>query len=148
VATLLDTSALVVLLRRHTPAGTENIREATSSVMRNQAAVLSAITVTELMTGARDEAGAARLRKLLDHLPVVRADQEVADRAGRMGREARAAGRTLPIADLLIAATALYLDVALLTCDSDFKRGLTLAEEGGPKSAWSGFRLHPASVLS
>lgn len=148
MATLLDTSALVVLLRRHPPGGTENIREATSSVLRNQAAVLSTITVTELMTGARDDTGAARLRKLLDHLPVVGADREVADRAGRMGREARAAGRTVPIADLLIAATALYLDVALLTCDSDFKRGLSLAEDGGAASAWSGFRLHPASVLN
>jgi len=37
---------------------------------------------------------------------------------------------------------------ALPTCDSNFKPGLVLAQEGGPKTGWSGLRLHPASVLS
>ena len=62
-------------------------------------------------------------------------------------RTGRGAGpRTIPLPDLLIAATAVWLDVPLLTCDSDFARGRALASEAEP-GLWSSLRRHPASVV-
>ena len=119
---------------------------AAAAELRARSAVLSAVTVAELVVGARDDQAQARLRDLLDLVPVVAVDREIADRAGRMGRRARAAGATLPLADLLIAATARWLDVPLLTCDSDFRRGRDLALAAAPSDSWHGFRMHPASL--
>lgn len=46
-----------------------------------------------------------------------------------------------------MAATAVFLDILLLTCDSDFGRGVELASDPDPASPWSRFGLHPASVV-
>jgi predicted nucleic acid-binding protein len=70
------------------------------------------------------------------------ASRDIAVRAGRMGAVARARGALVPVPDLLIAATAITLDIPLLTCDSDFGRGSGL---GGRAGDWARLRLHPAS---
>lgn len=62
-----------------------------------------------------------------------------------MGRSVRARGETLPLPDLLIAATAAWIGVPLLTCDSDFRRGRELALAASPDDPWHGFELHPAA---
>jgi hypothetical protein len=61
----------------------------------------------------------------------------------------------IPLADLLIAATAVHLDIPLLTCDHDFARGRRLAArdrrhrtKGGGGVLWQRLELHPASVPS
>lgn len=147
MATLVDTSALVVLLRRSPPQGTEGVAVALQAELRARGAVVSAVTLAELVVGARDSAAEARVLELLHRLPVVVAAREVAERAGRMGRSARARGATLPLPDLLIAATAAWLGVPLLTCDSDFGRGRDLASAATLGDPWHGFALHPASVV-
>jgi predicted nucleic acid-binding protein len=146
VPSLVDTSALVVLLRKMPPPGTEGVAIAAAAEIRARTAVVSAVTVAELVVGARDAAAEARVMDLLERLPVVGADREIAESAGRMGREARVAGATLPLPDLLIAATARWLGVPLLTCDSDFGRARDLALVAPRSGPWHGFRLHPASV--
>ncbi len=148
VATLLDTSALVVLLRRSPPAGRLAVAEAAAAELRSSRGLISAVTVTELLVGARDSAAETRLLEFLTRLPVVASGREIADAAGRMGRQARNLGAILPLPDLLIAATARWLDVPLLTCDADFARGQRLAERSGSNNAWRGFRLHPSSVIA
>jgi len=115
--------------------------------LRARGAIVSAVTLAELVVGARDAAAEARVLALLKRLPVVATDWEVAERAGRMGRRARARGMTLPLADLLIAATAQWIGVPLLTCDPDFGRGRDLASGAPPHDPWRGFELHPASVV-
>ena len=145
MASLVDTSALVVLLRRRPPPGTAEVGAAAAGELRAQSAIVSAVTVAELVIGARDARAEATILDFLGHVPVVAADREVAGLAGRMGRGARAAGATLPLPDLLIAATAQWLGVPLLTCDSDFARAVMLAERAGPTDPWRGFELHPAS---
>ena len=63
---------------------------------------------------------------------------------GQRARTRTAAGATIPLPDLLIAATAVWLDVPLLTCDSDFARGLELGSEVDAEG-WGSLRLHPSS---
>jgi predicted nucleic acid-binding protein len=142
VATLLDTSALVVLIRRHRPAGLDGVADAARGELEAGRALVSAVTAAELLVGARG-GGAVALERLLDHLPVVDVGREVAVLAGRMGAAARATGATIPLPDLLIAGTAAWLDVPLLTCDSDFFRGVELGGEG--HATWLSVRLHAAS---
>jgi len=147
VPSLLDTSALVALLRRSPPPGAGAVAAAAASEIRSRAAVLSAVTVVELVVGARDAAAESTILELVGRLPVVAAEREIAEIAGRMGRRARASGATVPVPDLLIAATARWLGIPLLTCDSDFARGRDLARGSGPGDPWSGFTLHAASFL-
>jgi predicted nucleic acid-binding protein len=144
VATLLDTSALVVLIRCTRPAGLGPVAEAARDVLEAGRALVSVVTAVELPVGARDGQAAERINRLLKHLPVVEADREIALLAGQMGATARSAGRTIPVPDLLIAATAVWLDVPLLAADSDFFRGAELgSDDDGGK--WASLRLDPSS---
>jgi predicted nucleic acid-binding protein len=147
VGVLVDTSALVVFLRRRPPPDRRAVGEAAAAEIAARRALVSSVTMIELLVGARDASGEERLLQLLERLPVVHVDRDVAEIAGRMGRFARAAGSTLPLADLQIAATALYLDVPVLTCDSDFGRGVELASRRHRANPWRGFRIHPGSVV-
>jgi predicted nucleic acid-binding protein len=154
MATLLDTSALALFIRRTRPATLEVVARATREELEAGRVLVSAVTAVELLVGARGERGSHRLVALLEALPVVVADREVSMHAGHMGAHARAHGATIPVPDLLIAATAVWLDVPLLTCDSDFVRGRQTGiarkarssreDDGG--SLWSRLRLHPASA--
>lgn len=144
MATILDTSALVVFIRRSRPPALEPVADAARGELEAGQALLSAVTAAELLVGSRGETATGPLLELLARLPVVDAGREVARVAGLMGAAARQAGATIPLPDLLIAATAVWLDVPLLTCDSDFRRGV---DAGGDSSlgGWSRLRLHHAS---
>jgi predicted nucleic acid-binding protein len=125
----------------------EAIAAATAARLRAGTALISVVTVTELMVGARDRAAEAGLTELIGRLPAVAVDRDIAERAGRMGRVARARGMTLPLPDLAIAATAAHLGVPLLTCDADFARGAALARNARRTEAWHGFELDAASIV-
>jgi predicted nucleic acid-binding protein len=144
MATVLDTSALVVLMRRNRPPELEPVAEAARGELEAGRALLSAVTAAELLVGSREEAGTGPLTELVARLPVVDTGREVAQFAGRMGSAARQAGAIIPLPDLLIAATAVWLEVPLLTCDSDFRRGTGL-DDGPEPGLWSKLRLHAAS---
>jgi predicted nucleic acid-binding protein len=148
MATLLDTSALVVLLRRRPPEGKEVVAATARARLGEGSAIVSSLTVAELLVGARDRSAEGKVMELLGRLPVVALDREVGELAGRMGRAARAAGATLPLPDLAIAATASWLGVPLLTADRDFARGEELARKARARDPWHGFELDPGSVVS
>ncbi|MEX0893716.1 MAG: PIN domain-containing protein [Gemmatimonadota bacterium] len=143
MAILLDTSALIVLLRRAAPARTRVVAGAARQALEEGRALISAVSAAELFVGARGAPGEAHVRRLTAVLPVIAADRDIAAEAGSMGAYARARGARIPLPDLLIAATALALELPLLTCDADFHRGLEL---GGPR--WGRLRLHEASVVT
>ena len=86
---------------------------------------ISAITVLELAHGIiradtpRRRAGRQRfLDDLLAGLPVHPVTVPIALRAGRIEGELQAAGTRVPLADLLIGATALELDYSVMTSNS------------------------------
>jgi predicted nucleic acid-binding protein len=142
VATVVDTSALVVFLRRGHAAELSGVATAARGELEAGRALLSVVTAAELLVGAQDGRALEGLSRLLDRVPVVGADREIGQIGGRLGAVARWNGQTVPLPDLLIAATAIWLDVPLLTCDSDFGRGRALPDPG----PWAKLRLHPASV--
>ena len=74
----------------------------------------SALTVAEIFQGIRpgEESGT---RALFDGLVVLPIDREIAERAGTIVADLRRTGRTLGLADAVIAATCIEHGMALVT---------------------------------
>ena len=106
---LVDTSVLIDYLRGHGPA---------ARVLEQERAVeplhASEITRLEVLSGVRpaEEPATRRLLSTM-HWHVV--DEQVAERAGELGRRWLPSHRGMDAADLAIAATAALLNARLLT---------------------------------
>jgi len=150
VAVLLDTTAAVLLLRRKPPQEARPLLDAALGAIAGGTALLPAVAAAELLLGERRPEGAGRLRTALSHLPVVVLPAEAAAEAGSMGGFLASVGASVPLPDLLIAATALWLGVPLLTWDSDFPRSVAVARGSDSRhpgaEPWRALRLHPASI--
>lgn len=106
----LTVAELLVAVRKLTPA--DNVG-------------LTAIGMTELIHGVyrAETADRAKQRRryleaLLTRLPVFDYTLRIAELAGRIDGEQTALGNIIPFPDLLIGATALSLDFALLTANT------------------------------
>ncbi len=113
-------------------------------------ALLPAVAVAELITGESTIEGAAELSRKLSLVPSVLLSEEAAASAGSMGAFLRAAGRPIPFPDLLIAATALWIDVLLLAWDGDYAGSIETARKSASShpgaELWGQLQLHPASL--
>jgi predicted nucleic acid-binding protein len=149
VAALFDTTAAVLLLRRRPPEECIGLIEAAHAEITAGTALLPAVGVAELMVGEREPRRARALASALSLIPAVILPPEAAADAGSMGAFLGEEGASVPFPDLLIAATAVWLEVPLLTWDSDFSRsrGLALASRSRHRGAdaWRRLLLHPAS---
>lgn len=106
---VVDTSVLIDVLRGE-PAAVDLLR----SLIRAGQVHGSEITRLEVLSGMR-ESERAGTRALLDILIWHEVDQEIAEMAGELGRTWLPSHRGIDSADLCIAATAIWLDVPLLT---------------------------------
>lgn len=109
MSALVDTSVLVDYLRDHAPAV-----ELLETTRRRGHLHASEITRLELLAGMRaaEEQGTRRLLSTLDWHPV---SEDVAERAGELGRRWLPSHGGIDAADLAIAATALAGGHELLT---------------------------------
>ena len=110
---LLDTSVVIDFLRNR-----ENTVRIVSSWQDRGFMGVSVLTVCELYQGIRQEEE-EHTGMFLEGLAVIELDRRVALDAGMMLYQLRREGRSAPIIDGLIAATALALDVPLITNDAD-----------------------------
>jgi predicted nucleic acid-binding protein len=130
VGTLIDASVLIAIER-----GDLNLAAARAD--DDEELAIAAITASELLHGVHRLRGAvARTRAerfvehLLDAIPVIPFDLDVARIHARIDAELSAAGAAVGDADLMIAATAVWLDYRIATRDlRSFPRikGLTVA---------------------
>ena len=109
MAALVDTSVLIDYLRGHQGAG--DLLEAERAAGALHA---SEMTRLELLVGMRP-AEEEQTRLLLSTLRWQPVDGQVAERAGELGRVWLPSYRGMDGSDLAIAATAILLDVRLLT---------------------------------
>jgi predicted nucleic acid-binding protein len=113
---LVDTSVLSLLLKRDTRA------QAYTPHLAGKVGVISFITLAEMYRWPEDRDWGPRRRaeltRLLAPLGVVFPDDGLCRRWALMIAVAKRVGRPLPIADSWIAATALHLDLPLLTHNS------------------------------
>jgi predicted nucleic acid-binding protein len=149
VAALFDTTVGILLLRRKEPPETLPLLRAAKSEIERGSALLPAMAVTELVLGERDPAGSERLSSALAKIPTAVLPAEAARDAGAMGSFLRAEGAPIPVPDLLIAATAVWLGLPLLTWDGDYARSRerAVASRSPHRGAelWKALVLHSAS---
>jgi len=107
---LADTDVLIDALRGHEPA-----RGRVAEALDLGALATTSITVFELTSGARSDKQAAAIDDLLAAMPRLPFDDEAARAAAAARRELEAAGRTIGMADYLIAGIALSRSLPLLT---------------------------------
>lgn len=149
MAALFDTTVGVLLLRRKPPEDASELLRAARAEVASGSAFFPAVAVAELVIGEGSRDGTARLRSMLARLPTAVLPAGAAGDAGAMGSFLRVEGAPIPFSDLLIAATALWLEVPLLTWDGDYARAVKAALR--PRSEHPGaellrrLRLHPAS---
>jgi len=118
---LLDTGLLIRHLR-----GKKAVVHLLRGLGARSRLSISAITRTEIRAGMRLPEDRTT-RRLLARLETITLDQTIADRAGDLLRHARGQGRTLYLADAIIAATAAQRGLTLVTLNpSDFE-GLGLS---------------------
>jgi tRNA(fMet)-specific endonuclease VapC len=117
---ILDSSIVIAAERRgDTVAG---LLKQIAASFGDQEAALSSIGLTELIHGIhRAIAPDVRQRRehfigdLLAEIPVYPFTRDTAILAGKLDAEQQARGNVIPFPDLLIGATALWLDYQLLT---------------------------------
>ena len=115
-AYLLDTGILIRHLR-----GRKAVVLMLRALGSRDILAISAVTRAEVRAGVRQEEDQAT-RRLLARLKTVPVDAETADLAGDLILRARRQGRTLHLANALIAATALQQRTSLITLNkSDFE---------------------------
>jgi predicted nucleic acid-binding protein len=116
VGTLIDTSVIVAIER--------GLLDPAILAETDEPVALAAITASELLHGVHRLKGAvARTRaerfveRVLDTVPVVSFDLDVARIHARLDAELAAAGTPVGDGDLMIAATAVWLDYRVATRD-------------------------------
>jgi predicted nucleic acid-binding protein len=113
---LLDTGILL----RHLRGRKAVVRLMRGLGSKNRLSI-SVITRAEVGAGIRYDEDRAT-RRLLSRLDTLSADQRTADLAGDLIRRIRSQGRTLHLADALIAATAIQHNLTLVTLNrGDFE---------------------------
>jgi tRNA(fMet)-specific endonuclease VapC len=125
---ILDTDILIRSERRREKPS--DMLRAVREVLGDGAAALSAVSAVELTHGiarAKDDATRERRQAFADTLyrvmPVFPVSLEVAELAGRIEGEEAARGNVIPIADLMIGATALFLGFSVCTLNvKDFQK--------------------------
>jgi tRNA(fMet)-specific endonuclease VapC len=136
---VIDTSALVAVDRASSRDATDSgLLTPLLSSIGDEPAAIPAIVYAELLVGvelADSALRAARRRKRIDALAarvmVVEFDTEIAQVWARLFAAMNRAGRAIPANDLAVAATALFLDYAVLVAPEDEKHfrsveGLTI----------------------
>jgi len=122
--TVLDTSALIDFLVDGPLA------KRVEHLLAEGSAAVSAISVYELLAGVTSKKHQRERRDLLTLVRVIEVDGETAIRAAGLFTALRQTGLTVDNEDLLVAATALRAEAALLTANTghfDRISGLLLA---------------------
>ncbi len=106
---LLDTGPLIYLLR-----GRQETRQYLDRIRHEGDLSISVLTRAEILHGMKDHER-ERTLKVLDGIPALVVDIPIADLAGELMRRCQQQGISLELSDAVIAATALYNDLVLVT---------------------------------
>lgn len=115
--TLIDTSAWVEQLRA---TGDAAVRARVEALLQTGRAAWCAVVRLELWAGVGNEKERATLRAYAQELPELLIDDEVWDEACELASRCRAAGKSAPASDLLIAACARHHQIPVETADAHF----------------------------
>ena len=118
MGTLVDTSVLIAVLRAELDLRKAVAADATEPV------AIATISASEMLHGPHRMTNAVararverQIEQLLTHFSIVDVDLEIARLHARLGADLAAKGTPVGAHDLIIAATALWLDYRLATRD-------------------------------
>jgi len=114
---LVDTSAWVQQMR---PRGDPTVRARVEELLRFGEAAWCAMVRLELWNGINNEAERKRLKEYEAVIPDLPITNHVWEEAFRLASRYRAAGKTIPATDVLIAACARVHGVQIEHRDADF----------------------------
>lgn len=120
---LVDTSSWIHSLR---PNGDVAVRARLASLVQAGGAVWCPVVRLELWAGARGATEKRIITQMEQTIPELEISAEVWALACELSRKARAAGQTLPVPDLLIAACARHHGVGIEHADAHFDFLITL----------------------
>lgn len=115
---LVDTSAWVQQMR---PSGDAAVRSRVEELLRTGQAAWCAMVRLELWNGINNDAERERMRAYEAVIPDLPMTNDVWEAAFRLASRCRAAGRTVPASDVLIAACARAHGISIEHRDSDFE---------------------------
>jgi tRNA(fMet)-specific endonuclease VapC len=123
---LADSDVLIDYLE-----GVQPVRDFIGPHLADDSLFTTAITAFELLSGARGGRRGDRVRSLVANVPVLPLDRESAERAAMLRQELESEGRSIGMADSLIAGIALTHSLPLFTRNrKHFSRvaGITLVD--------------------
>jgi predicted nucleic acid-binding protein len=121
---LVDTSAWVEYLR----AGNSDVAENVEALVLSDEAGWCDMVMLELWNGARGQEEKRKLAELSAAAPRLETTVEVWELAHRLAARCRDKGKTVPAADILVAACAVYHEVDLEHKDGHIEIILRLAK--------------------
>ena len=109
VKTIVDTSAIIAYLRKESPG------EIVVGLLKQEAIIVPAVCIFELLAGVKSERHIQQRRQLLDLSEIAKIDREISEKAAELFTVLRSKGITIDNEDLLIAASAISHNFPLLT---------------------------------
>ncbi len=107
--TIVDTSALIAYLRKEPPG------EIVFRLLEEEAVIIPAVCIFELLAGVRSTKHLEQRCQLLDLTEIAEIDREISEKAAELFTLLRSKGITIDNEDLLIAASAISHNLPLLT---------------------------------
>lgn len=114
---LVDTSVWVSYFRGGSPAITEKV----DGLLAGADVCVPKIVLAELVQGAKSEREISTIEDFLDAFTILDQGPETWLKAGRLSRELKKRGKTIPLLDCYIALIAQENACAILTQDEHFK---------------------------
>lgn len=111
---LIDTSSWIEALRS---TGRPEVREKVMNLMIEGRAAWCDMVAVELWNGARGNYEKQKLKELEQEITCLQTVPEVWQKAKTLAQQCRTAGHTMPSADLLITACALFHQAGIEHCD-------------------------------
>lgn len=107
--TVIDTSALISFLRKEDPGSQ------VADLLQSRLAIIPAICVFELLAGVKSPVHLHQRQQVLSLTEIIPMDRKIAETAAELFTAMRSKGKTIDNEDLIVAATALILDLPVLT---------------------------------
>jgi predicted nucleic acid-binding protein len=96
-------------------------------LLRERRVIMVGIVLAEILQGVRDPKESNLVREHLSKLPYVEVTRGVWETAGTISSSLRRKGITIPLSDLVVAASALSENLQVFTTDPHFKKVSGLA---------------------
>ncbi len=107
--TVVDTSALIAFLQR------KELGNSVADLLESGQAVIPAVCVFELLASVKSSVHRHQRRRLLSLAEIIPMDRDIAEAAADLFTTLRLKGKTIDNEDLMAAATALHLNLPILT---------------------------------